>query len=165
MVDREQLLAELVARGLTVGTAESLTGGDLAAALTAVPGASAAYVGGVVSYATSLKQQLLGVTPDLVGRHGVVSAQCAEQMATGARRLLGADLALSTTGVAGPDLQEGKPAGLAYVGLASPHGVAVREVHATGTRAQVRAAVVEAAVEMIAAELRAGSARAVGEGE
>lgn len=165
MVDREQLLAELIARGLTVGTAESLTGGDLAAALTAVPGASAAYVGGVVSYATSLKQQLLGVTPDLVRRHGVVSAQCAEQMATGARELLGADLVLSTTGVAGPDLQEGKPAGLAYVGLASPHGVTVREVHATGTRAQVRAAVVEAAVEMIAAELRAGSARAVGEGE
>ena len=165
MADREQLLAELVARGLTVGTAESLTGGDLAAALTAVPGASAAYVGGVVSYATPLKQQLLGVTPDLVRRHGVVSAQCAEQMATGARRLLGADLALSTTGVAGPDLQEGKPAGLAYVGLASPGGVTVREVHATGTRAQVRAAVVEAAVEMIAAELRAGSARAVGEGE
>ena len=165
MADREQLLAELVARGLTVATAESLTGGDLAAAITAVPGASAAYVGGVVSYATSLKQQLLGVTPDLVRRHGVVSAQCAEQMATGARRLLGADLALSTTGVAGPDLQEDKPAGLAYVGLASPRSVTVREVHATGTRAQVRAAVVDAAVEMIAAELRAGSARAVGEGE
>lgn len=165
MSDREQLLAELVARGLTVATAESLTGGDLAAALTAVPGASATYVGGVVSYATSLKHQLLGVDPDTVQRHGVVSAQCAEQMATGARRLLGADLALSTTGVAGPDLQEGKPVGLAYVGLARPHGVTVRELRASGSRAQVRAAVVQAALEMLAAELRAGSARAVGEEE
>lgn len=165
MYDREQLLAELVARGLALGTAESLTGGDLAAALTAVPGASAAYVGGVVSYATTLKQQLLGVSPETLERHGAVSAQCAEQMATGALQLLGADLALSTTGVAGPDLQEGKPAGLAYVGLAGPRGVVVRELHASGSRAQVRDQVVQAAVEMLAGEVLGGSARLVGEGE
>lgn len=107
-------------RGATVGTAESLTGGRLAALLTAVPGASATYVGGVVSYATELKVSLLGVPPALVAEHGVVSAECARAMAAGARRVLGATYALSTTGVAGPDRQEGHPAGTVFVGVAGP---------------------------------------------
>ena len=97
-----QVHALLREQGATVATAESLTGGQLAARLTSVPGASASYVGGVVSYATSVKTGVLGVPVDLVARHGVVSAECARAMASGVRRLLGSSYALSTTGVAGP---------------------------------------------------------------
>ena len=110
----------LQAAGETFATAESLTGGQLAAAITAVPGVSATYLGGVVSYATELKVSLLGVPESVVSEHGVVSAACAEAMATGIRGLTGATWALSTTGVAGPAEQEGKPVGTVYVGLAGP---------------------------------------------
>lgn len=116
----EQVHALLRERGLTLATAESLTGGRLAALLTAVPGASATYVGGVVSYATSLKTGLLGVPLVLVQTHGVVSAECATAMARGALAATGAAYALSTTGVAGPDPQEDQPPGTVFVGVAGP---------------------------------------------
>ncbi len=119
------MLDLLVSRGATLATAESLTGGRLAARITAVPGASQAYVGGVVAYATEVKQDLLGVPDPLLARHGVVSPECARAMAEGARRLLGASHALATTGVAGPDLQEGQPAGTVFVGVAGPAGTSV----------------------------------------
>jgi PncC family amidohydrolase len=112
----------LRARGATLATAESLTGGRLAALVTAVPGASAVYLGGVVSYATSVKVDVLGVPPEVVERHGVVSGECARAMAHGAMRLTGATYAVSTTGVAGPDLQEGKPVGTVYVALVGADG-------------------------------------------
>ncbi len=117
-----QVHAALLSRGLTVASAESLTGGALADRLSSTPGASSTYRGGVVSYATEVKQALLGVSDELVATYGVVSAQCARQMAEGVRALVGSDWALSTTGVAGPDLQEGKPAGTVHVGLAGPRG-------------------------------------------
>lgn len=126
------------ARGLSVATAESLTGGGLAATLTEVPGASAVYVGGVVSYATRVKQQVLGVPAAVVEQHGVVSAGCAAAMAEGARSLLGTDLAVSTTGVAGPDSQEGKPVGLVYVAVADRSGTETRELHLAGDREAIR---------------------------
>ncbi len=132
------LVATLQGRGQTVATAESLTGGLLAGTITSAPGASAVYVGGVVSYATEVKQQLLGVSDEVVAREGVVSAACAEAMATGARDLLGTTYALSTTGVAGPDEQEGKPVGTVYVGLAGPEGVRSVELGLAGTRALIR---------------------------
>lgn len=110
----------LLGRSQTVATAESLTGGLLGGLLTATSGSSDTYRGGVVSYATDLKQQLLGVGDDVVHEYGVVSAECARQMAVGALRLLRADWALSTTGVAGPTQQEGKPPGTVHVGLAGP---------------------------------------------
>ena len=128
------MLDLLVSRGATLATAESLTGGRLAARITAVPGASRAYVGGVVAYATEVKQDLLGVPDPVLARHGVVSAECARAMAEGARRLLGASHALATTGVAGPDLQEGKPAGTVFVGVAGPAGTSVVALELRGDR-------------------------------
>ena len=105
-----RVLALLQERGETVATAESLTGGRLAAALTGVPGASKSYVGGVVAYATSVKQDLLGVPAALVERYGVISAECALAMARGAAGVTGAAWGIGTTGVAGPDGQDGPPA-------------------------------------------------------
>src|SRR5687767_10028026 len=132
------LVAALQGRDESLATAESLTGGLLAAIVTGVPGASAVYLGGVVSYATEAKQELLGVPDELVDEYGVVSAECAEAMAAGARDLLHTTYAMSTTGVAGPDEQEGKPVGTVYVGVAGPDGVHSLSLGLAGTRAIIR---------------------------
>ena len=100
----------LRAGGHTVATAESLTGGRLAVHFTDTPGASATYLGGVVTYATELKSSVLDVPSDVIEEHGVVSAACARAMASGVRELTGSTFGVSTTGVAGPDEQEGKTA-------------------------------------------------------
>lgn len=144
----------LRAAGLSVATAESLTGGRLAARLTDVPGSSATYVGGVVSYATELKVALLGVPVDLVEAHGVVSAECAQAMATGVRRLTGADVGVSTTGVAGPEEQEGKPPGTVFVGVAWPGGVRAFPVPLSGSRAEIQDATCDAALNALTGTLR-----------
>ncbi|MGZ4443278.1 MAG: CinA family protein [Nocardioidaceae bacterium] len=140
------LHAHLRRRGWTVASAESLTGGALGDVLSGAPGSSETYVGGVISYATEVKQRLLGVDDAVVREQGVVSAACAEQMARGVRDLLDADVAVSTTGVAGPTEQEGKPVGLVYIGIAGPGGVHAVELHLDGDRAAVRAAAVSFAV-------------------
>ena len=132
------LVAALQGRGESLATAESLTGGLLAAIVTGVPGASAVYLGGVVAYATEVKQELLAVPDEVVDEYGVVSAECAEAMAVGARDLLGTTYALSTTGVAGPDEQEGKPVGTVYVGVAGPDGARSVKLGLAGTRAIIR---------------------------
>ena len=134
----QDLVDELVRRGETLATAESLTGGRLAFRITAVPGVSQAYVGGVVSYATEIKQRLLGVTDDLVATHGVVSAECARAMAEGARDRLGATYALATTGVAGPDSQEDKPPGTVFVGVAGPGSPVVIALELSGDRSAIQ---------------------------
>src|SRR3954453_22829116 len=103
----------LLGRGEAVSCAEALTGGGLADLLSGTPGASATFVGGVVSYATRGKRELLGVTAPLV-----VSADCAEQLASGVRDLMRVDWAVSTTGVAGPEAQEDQPVGTVFVGVA-----------------------------------------------
>jgi nicotinamide-nucleotide amidase len=141
--DEEQLIgatlhAELLERGTTLATAESMTGGALADLVSAAPGASRTYLGGVVSYATEVKIRVLGVSSRTVDEHGVVSAECAVEMAEGARSALGADWAVSTTGVAGPTEQEGKPVGLVYVGVAGPGGAHSYELHLDGDRAHIR---------------------------
>jgi len=136
-----QVLAALRERGASIACAESLTGGGLAAELTAVPGASASVRGGVVSYATEIKRELLGVTAELV-----VSAACAEQMAQGVRALLAATWGISTTGVAGPDTQDGQPVGTVFVGLAGPEGVRAQRLRLSGDRDEIRAATVAAAL-------------------
>ena len=143
------LVRALQDAGATVGTAESLTGGLLGAAITSVPGSSAVYAGGLVTYATRLKIELLGVPAALVEEHGVVSAECAAAMAEGARRVLGSDWAVSTTGVAGPGLQEGKPAGTAYVGVCGPHGTTTRALALGGDREAVRSGVVAGALALV----------------
>jgi nicotinamide-nucleotide amidase len=153
------VVRSLRAQGLLLASAESLTGGLLGARVTSVPGASAAYVGGVVSYSTDVKRGLLGVPEEVVAGPGVVSAACAEAMAAAVRGLLGSDVGVSTTGVAGPDPQEGKPVGLVYVGYADAHGVVAVEHHLAGDREEVRAAAVDAALALVRDRLAAGRNR------
>ncbi|CAN5700804.1 CinA family protein [soil metagenome] len=141
-----QVHEALLARGSTVATAESLNGGGVGRLLSSVAGSSATYRGGVVSYATDVKVSLLGVAEDLVATHGVVSAACAEQMAVGVRALLRSDWAVSTTGVAGPTLQEGKPAGTVHLGVAGPDGVRSIGLELEGDRESVRAGTEQAAL-------------------
>ena len=143
------LQAELLRRSAMLATAESLTGGRLGDVLSAAPGASDTYLGGVISYATEVKQTVLRVSAETVEKHGVVSAECAEEMATGVRDLTGADFAVSTTGVAGPTTQEGKPIGLAFIGVAGPDGVRSERFEFDGDRAEIREQVVKAAIDQV----------------
>jgi nicotinamide-nucleotide amidase len=144
----------LQAAGSTVSTAESLTGGRLAVRLTDVPGVSATFVGGAVTYATALKISMLGVSEEVVERHGVISAECAEAMAQGVRVLTGATYGLSTTGVAGPDPQEGRPAGTVYVGLAGPGFVTSERLELSGGRTEIQEATCEAVLAALEVRLR-----------
>ena len=150
MIDAAPILGLLAERHATLATAESLTGGQLAARVTAVPGASAVYAGGVVSYATEVKVAVLGVPADLVAAHGVVSAECAQAMAEGVRALLGTTYGVSTTGVAGPDTQDGQPVGTVFVAVAGPDGTEVVRLALAGDRAAIQAAAVDGAVSAVA---------------
>ncbi len=119
----------LIRRGLTLATAESCTGGLVAQRLTAIPGISAVYRGGVVSYWTSVKAEVLHVPQDVLDTYGPVSEECARAMAEGVRRITGADLGVSVTGAAGPDPDErGVPVGIVYIGLATPEGTFCRRL-------------------------------------
>ena len=134
-------IAALRARGETVAVAESLTGGLLAATIVAVPGASKAFRGGLIVYATDLKASLAGVPAALLAAHGPVHADVAAALAGGARERCSADWGLATTGVAGPDPQDGIAVGTVFLGLAAPHGAtSVRRLDLTGDRAAIRAA-------------------------
>lgn len=115
-----QVVALLTRLGRTLATAESLTGGLVGAAITSVPGASHVYRGGVVSYATDLKHLLLGVDAGLLAQVGPVDAEVAEAMADGVRSRLTADVGLATTGVAGPEPQDGKAPGTVWIGVSTP---------------------------------------------
>jgi nicotinamide-nucleotide amidase len=140
----------LLERGLTCATAESLTGGLIGAHLTSVPGTSATYRGGVVTYATDTKASLLGVPEDLLAAEGAVHPDVAEAMAAGVRRLLGADFGLAVTGVAGPTPQDGRPVGTVYAGLVGPGGNAqTRLFRFTGDRVGIRYRTVEGALELL----------------
>lgn len=147
------LLTALHDRGWTLAVAESLTGGALAAAIVDVPGASAVFRGGIVAYATPVKHSLVGVDADLLSTHGAVSAKTAAALAEGARKALAvdgapADVALATTGVAGPDAQEGHAAGTVFVAVASSAGTVVEDLALTGSRSEIRAATVRAALRL-----------------
>ena len=120
-------------RGLTLGLAESVSGGLVAARLTSVPGASEVFRGSIVSYASEVKFDVLGVSEG-----PVVSPEAAAEMAVGARRVLGADVGLSLTGVAGPTEQDGQPVGTLHVGLATGDGVSTSSLRLPGTRDQMR---------------------------
>ncbi|HET7327704.1 MAG TPA: CinA family protein [Nocardioidaceae bacterium] len=151
------VLAALHRAGLTLAVAESVTGGMLAATLTGVPGASAVFQGAVVAYASSLKVRLLDVPAELVGRVGVVSAEVAEAMAVGARSRCGSTWAVSTTGVAGPDMQEDKPVGTVYVGWAGPHAAGSERLQLAGGRVAIRRAACAHALSLLQDRLsRAG---------
>lgn len=147
----EVCFALLKDRGLTVGTAESCTGGLLAKLLTDLPGSSAVFRGGVVSYTNGVKAGLLGVPQDLLDRYGAVSPQVAEAMARGAKAALGCDIALSTTGVAGPDADDrGNPIGLVYLGLARGDQCQVTEFRAGPVeRERVRRQAAQTALDLL----------------
>jgi PncC family amidohydrolase len=149
-----EALALLGAAGATLATAESLTGGRLAGAVTRVPGASAHYLGGFVTYATELKESLLGVPSALVDTYGVVSAECARAMAAGCREVTGATYSLATTGVAGPDRQEGKPVGTVFVGIAGPDGVTTVTMELVGDRHQIQERACREALSALCGTLR-----------
>jgi PncC family amidohydrolase len=142
-------LAALRQRGSTLATAESVTAGLVAATVAAVPGASAVLRGGLVAYATDVKTGLLGVDADVVARYGVVSARCAEAMAVRARELLQATWAVATTGVAGPDRQEGKPPGTVFVGVAGPGVVRAEALALSGDRQGIRDATVAEVLHLL----------------
>jgi PncC family amidohydrolase len=149
-----------VARGATVAVAESLTGGLVAGTLAGVPGISAVFRGGVVAYATELKTSLLGVDPGLLSAGGPVQAEVARAMAQGVAARLTATVGVATTGVAGPDPQDGQPAGTVFVAVHGPQGSRVEgregETLLPGDRAEVRWASVVLALELLTGALRTG---------
>ena len=136
--------------GKTLATAESCTGGMIGAALTAVPGASKVYKGGVISYWSEVKQSLLGVSPEDLQSLGPVSMQVAGSMADGARKALHADFAISVTGLAGPDGDEfGRPVGTVFVGFSSGAKTAARQFRFSGSRQEIRQQAAEAALQFL----------------
>ena len=144
-----RVLESLAERGETLATAESLTGGLLSARLTDVPGASRSFVGAVVSYATRIKVSVLDVPVEVVERHGVISEECAVAMAEGVRTRLDATWGLATTGVAGPDSQEGRPVGTVWVAVAGPDGTEARELALEGDRPAIRGATCDAVLALL----------------
>ena len=144
------LVSALESKGLTCATAESCTGGGVGSAITSVAGSSAVFLGGVVSYSNDVKADVLGVSRDSLARVGAVSSEVASQMATGARRVIGSDLAVSLTGIAGPGGGSAeKPVGLVWFGLATPSGVTTQSRIFSGDRAAIRAAAVEHALGLL----------------
>jgi len=137
-------------KGLTVGTAESLTGGMIAASLAGVAGASQVLLGGIVSYHPRIKHELLGVAQETIDGTGVVSELCARQMALGAKERLGVDIAVSCTGVAGPGGGTPQaPLGTVYLGMAGKDGIYVKEKHFAGRRKRVRCKTAAAALHIL----------------
>lgn len=148
----------LVERGESVATAESLTGGLIAATFVEIPGVSAVYRGGLVVYATDLKHRLACVPEDLLEERGAVDPDVALALAAGARERCGADWGVATTGVAGPEPQDGKPVGLVYVAVAGPSGARMRELKLEGSRAEIRTESVTSVLELLSACLDEASA-------
>lgn len=147
--------------GETLATVESLTGGLLAAAIVEIAGVSSIYRGGLVVYATELKATLAGVPEDLLAARGPVDPDVAVALAEGGRRRCGADWGLATTGVAGPEPQDGKPVGLVYVAVVGPAGTEVRQLDLDGGRDHIRTAAVIEALRLLAERIQvAGDAEA-----
>ncbi len=149
----EEVVTTLTARGESLAVAESLTGGSLCGALVAVPGCSAVLRGGLVAYAVDLKARLLGVDAELLASTEAVAATVAAQMATGARRLLAADWAVATTGVAGPAGAGGRPPGTVFVAVEGPRASSAVEYRLSGARAEVRAETVVRALTQLSTAL------------
>lgn len=145
----QALLQALEARGWTLATAESCTGGGIGHCLTAIPGSSRIYRGGIISYTDAVKHAVLGVPQETLDTYTAVSRETAEAMARGGRQIIGADAALSVTGLAGPDGDgTGRPVGLVYIGCATPHAILVQQWHFSGDRSAVRAQAVERALKL-----------------
>lgn len=149
-----RVLDVLARRGSTLAVAESLTGGLVAAELTSVPGASRSLRGSVTAYATDVKRDVLGVDGTLLAERGAVDPEVARQMAVGVRAVLAADWGVSTTGVAGPDAQDGQPVGTVHVAVSGPHGAEkVAALRLNGDRAEIRRESVRSVLELLSGEL------------
>lgn len=151
-------VAILIERGLTIAVAESLTGGQLVARLIDTPGASAAVYGGVVAYNSELKHSMLSVPATLLAAHGAVDPDVARAMAAGVRTALAvggvpADIGIATTGVAGPEPQDGQDVGTVWVGLAIAERVDAFPFFFSGSRADIRSQAVDAALAVLLAAL------------
>ncbi len=148
----EKLVRALTGKGMTCATAESCTGGGVGHAITGVAGSSAVFRGGVISYDNAVKRDLLGVPGEVLATSGAVSGECAAAMAEGARRLLKTDIAVSVTGIAGPDGGTAeKPVGLVWFGLADRNGTMTDRRIFPGDRTAVRAAAVDHALGLLLA--------------
>jgi PncC family amidohydrolase len=154
----ETVHERLAAAGATIAVAESLTGGLLGAALTGMPGSSRTFRGGVLAYATDLKDRLLGVPGPLLEAEGAVSAEVAAAMAAGVRDRLDATYGVALTGVAGPDDQDGRPPGTVFAAVAGPGDGQVLELVLTGDRSAIRRAAVTAALELLRDVMDRGTA-------
>ena len=149
---KQSLSAEVLTAlaGKKLATAESLTGGGIGAAITSVSGASAVFAGGIISYTNEVKHRVLGVPVEILDTCGAVSAPVAKAMAEGARRVTGADAAVSVTGLAGPDGDEfGNPVGTVFIGYADEKTAFAREYHFDGDRADVREQTICAALSLV----------------
>ncbi|WP_151477643.1 CinA family protein [Streptomyces albicerus] len=166
-----EVLRLLTVRGETLAVAESLTGGLVAAELAAVPGASKAFRGSVTAYATDLKRDVLGVDATLLDQRGAVDPQVAAQMAAGVRKVLGADWGIATTGVAGPEPQDGQPVGTVFVAVDGPSGASAEGVvggkvvalRLNGARTEIRMESVRSVLALLLEQLageRTGNERA-----
>ncbi|MBD0744718.1 CinA family protein [Streptomyces sp. CBMA152] len=154
MSEAARVLQLLTERDQTVAAAESLTGGLVAAELTGVPGASRAFRGSVTAYATELKRDVLGVDGTLLAERGAVDPEVAQQMAAGVRAVLGADWGIATTGVAGPEQQDGQPVGTVYVAVRGPDGKGkTAALRLNGDRAEIRRESVRSVLELLSGEL------------
>lgn len=143
----EKLVNKLREKGLHIATAESCTGGMVSAAVTSVAGASEIFDGGVVSYANKVKHRILGVSEETLAEHGAVSEECAREMAEGVRRLMGADIGISLTGIAGPGGGTAeKPVGTVYLGVSDKNETYALRLSLSGDREAIRQESVKAAL-------------------
>ena len=143
----ETLVHTLKKEGLTLSCAESLTGGLIAASVVDIPGASKVFRGGLVTYCDEAKHSLLKVPEETLEKYGAISEETAREMAAGAAAALKTDMAVSSTGNAGPDADEGKPVGLAFVGIFYKGNVQAFRLQLSGTRAEIRRQVASRAAE------------------
>lgn len=163
IADRDETLMAVTARmlkerGLMLATAESCTGGMIGELITEIPGSSAYYLGGTVSYANSVKTELLGVPANLIEQHGAVSREVAEAMAAGVRERLGADIAVSVTGIAGPDGgTPEKPVGTVWIGISSERGTRAEQFTLGKERAYIRQRASQQAIDIVRREISGGN--------
>jgi len=146
----EKLIEEAALRNVTIALAESCTGGMIAGVLTDVPGASKVFLGSAVTYSNEAKTDILGVDPDIINDHGAVSSYCAEKMAEGAKRIFRSEIALSVTGIAGPDGGSAeKPVGTVWFGISSNDATYTFKKQFSGERALIRNSAVKTALEAL----------------
>lgn len=144
------LVTQLIQRGLTIATAESLTAGMVSSTLADISGASATLSGGVVAYSNTVKHRVLGVSEETLAQRGAVDEETARQMASGVRQLMQTDIGVSTTGVAGPESSEGKAVGVVFIAIASADTVCARQLQFDGSRQEIRRATVAAVFQLVA---------------